>query len=143
MAYGGFNRVLKSDGGDSWDGSYSLSATDNSETLNLNGFRRIAVWIDSGEATGTSPTLDVTLEFSPDAGTTWVAYPATPNSQTGAAMTQVTTSNDDAAHVEFYEYLINGPNVRYRFVMTLGGTSPVFPSFEARVIGWDRVDGSV
>jgi len=144
MAYGGFNRVVKSDSGDAWDGSYSFAATDNSETLNLNGFRRVCFWFDVGTASGTSPTLDPTLEFSPDGGTTWCSYPAAVNSQTAQGITQITDSNDEQAHMEYYEHLVNGPNVRYRLVMTLGGSStPTFADLEVRVIGWDRVDGSV
>jgi len=146
MAYGTVNRVLKADDGTTlFDGSGNVAADDYSETLNLNSFRRVGLWSDCGVSSGTSPTLDVSLEISADAGTTWAQFPGAINTigTTDATMIQITESNDDAAQMKYWE-LANGPNVRYRVFLDIGGSAtPTITSFELRLLLWDRVDGSV
>lgn len=143
MAYGSVNRVLTADDGTTqWDGSATVAADDYSETLNLNSFRRVGLWCDYGTFSGTSPTMDISLEISADAGTTWSQYPGAINTghTTDATFTQITGS--DSTQFKFWE-LANGPNVRYRVFIDVGGTSPSMADFELRLLLWDRVDGSV
>lgn len=74
----------------------------------------IALWLVVGTVTGTTPTLDVKYEVSPDKGTTWVDFPS-------GAFTQVTASNAK-------ERLAFAPHcgVYGRISWTIGGTTPDF-----------------
>lgn len=73
-----------------------------------------------------SLTIDVTLECSPDGGTTWFPSPAAENASTGAALTQVagTTSSNVC---EFWPVnIIQGgkaTNALGRFIFTYGCTT--------------------
>ena len=142
--YGSFNRVVKTDGGTPIDGTLTMTADDYSETLNLNGFRRCAIWFDCGTFTDADENLIIKLEFSGDGGTTWNAYPGAINTvqTTQAKFATIDTTNDDASHMEWWE-LVNGPSVRYRIFFDFSGTTPNLDSCECRVICWDRYDGSV
>ena len=142
--YGSFNRVVKTDAGTPIDGSLTMTADDYSETLNLNGFRRVCIWFDCGTFDDADETLDIDFQFSGDGGTTWNDYPNAIGTvqSTNAALAQLDTTNGDQSHMEFWE-LVNGPDVRYRIFFDFGGTTPNLDSCECRVICWDRYDGSV
>lgn len=99
------------------------TATFNTQAVNPKGATRIGLYVDVGAKSGTTPTLDVTFQMSVDQGSEWVAMPAAANSQTQAAMTQVTT---DGIAYEFYECAIPEAYGRVRAVFTIGGTSPTF-----------------
>lgn len=100
----------------------SLGATFQSAAFAPHGAPRLGLFIDVDSATGTTPTLDVTLEISFDKGTTWVALPAAENSETGAAHAQVTTSATKV--FEWYNMCGDPEFTRVRAVFTIGGSSP-------------------
>jgi len=75
----------------------------------------VTVVAEVGTVTGTSPTLDITLEESAD-NSTFTAI-------SGAALTQITASNGRQV-VTFY----NRAQRYVRAVATIAGTSPSFPS---------------
>lgn len=77
--------------------------------------RHMHVFQTIGTVSGTSPTLDLTVEGSVDGGTTWFTLTAS------SAWTQVTAST--SKQVRRYEGPIP-PHVRA--VATIGGTSPSF-----------------
>lgn len=101
------------------------------------------LWYDCSASSGTTETLDITVEMSPDIGTTGtvqdIGYPADANSQTGAAMAQITAAG------EGFEYWRNvlpsegpqtGPGGEWgiRFFFDLGGTSPSFTLATVRLL---------
>lgn len=95
----------------------SISASQNQTGLdirpyiNTNGENMLA-YINIDNVSGTTPTCDVKVQESDD--------DATYTDITGATFTQVTTTA--ATEVIFFQ-----TNKRYvRFVVTLGGTSPVY-----------------
>ena len=102
----------------------TLTATDNTGTIKPKGANRVGLAIAIGSVTGTSPTLDITLQVSYDNGTTWWSLPASANSQTGAAFAQITATGN---HVEWYEICSDPEFTQIRAVLTVGGTTPVFP----------------
>jgi hypothetical protein len=69
--------------------------------------------VNVSAASGTTPTLDLTVEWSPDGGTTW--YKA----DTPDAFTQIT-----AAKQVVKSFTLKGTS--YRVVWTIGGTTPSF-----------------
>jgi hypothetical protein len=141
MAFSSVNRLLKNDAGQEIN-SLSISADDYSETLNLNGYRKVGIWVDAGTFTGTSPTCDIKVEWSADGGSNWVEFPVSSNSVTQAALVQLTTSNDADVHFEYWDNVVGSPLGRLRFFFDLGGTSPVCP-LTCRVIAWDRTPDAV
>jgi hypothetical protein len=86
----------------------------------------LGLWWSNVNTGGSSATLDVTLECSPDGGTTWVAYPADKNSQTGAAMAQVTSLDDSTKNAGAPEFYIqpfpHGGQWTWRAKFNYGGT---------------------
>ena len=93
------------------------------------------LWFDASAVSGTSPTLDVTVEMSPDTGASTVqdvGYPAAANSQSTATITQITAAGES---FEYWRYVlptrgVSGGGTRglwgVRFFFNLGGTSPSF-----------------
>lgn len=82
--------------------------------------------LDSAAGTGTSPTLDVTVESSDTLGGTYTAI-------TGAAFTRVTTTASQQSLV------ISKDEARrfIRIVYTLGGTTPSF-TFSVNAVGVNK-----
>lgn len=66
-------------------------------------------------ASGTTPTLDVTVEWSPDGGTSWAV------ADTSDAFTQITGT---ANGVRAKRFTVKGTQYRTRW--TIGGTTPSF-----------------
>lgn len=108
------------------------TATFQSQAYNLSDSEWFGLYLKLENISGTSPTLDVNVQFSPDGGTTWSSiYPDGENSETNAALAQVTGSSD----VEVMRYWRNivplqatgsGLNPQIRFNFTFGGTSPSY-----------------
>ena len=80
-------------------------------TVNTN----LKIVADVGTVTGTTPTLDITVEESDSSGSGYSAI-------TGAAFTQITATGTGAVEIH------TKTNKRYiRAVGTIGGTTPSFP----------------
>lgn len=115
------------------------TSTDNSGTLKDTAQSlpmypaNIVLILDCDTVTGTSPTLDLTFEMSPDGGTTWFVH---------SAFTQVTAAAELVARFRNYVgpgdaaiegtesgagTFINCPYGQdHRFQWTIGGTNPSF-----------------
>lgn len=94
--------------------SASRTADGDSGSLELRGGgRTLTLLVDVTAVAGTSPTLDLTVEWSPDGGTTW--FPA----ETADAFAQITAVGKVAKQFD-----MKAPD--YRVVWALGGTSPDF-----------------
>lgn len=99
--------------------SAARTATGNSGALRLpSPARSASLLLDVTAASGTTPTLDVSVEWSHDGGTTWAA------SQPTDTFTQIT-----AAGKAVKRFDVKGPD--YRIVWTIGGGTPSF-TFSAR-----------
>lgn len=94
--------------------SGSITSDGNSSTITANPkLGKIVLWVDVTAVTGTSATLDLAVEWSPD-GTDWASH------ETAQSFTQLvqaggaqTVLKDFDAHADYY-----------RVTWTLGGTSP-------------------
>ncbi len=88
------------------------TGTSYSESIDVGGYSEVICFLNTISQSGTTPTLDVSFEFSPD-GNTWMA--------TGDAFTQVTTSTG----LTFKRLTANfGKYLRAKIVV--GGTTPVY-----------------
>lgn len=94
------------------------------DPIALRGAQKVGLFVDVDSSTGTNPTLDISLEISFDKGTTWVEMPATANSQTQAAMTQIDTTIGE--YFEWYEVCGDPEFTQIRALFDFGGTSPVY-----------------
>jgi hypothetical protein len=102
--------------------SAARTTTGNSGAISA-GSRQIALGLSVTAQSGTTPTLDVSIEWSQDGGTTWfVAQP------TADAFTQVTTTLINAVRV----FVVKAPV--YRIVWTIAGTTPSY-TFSVREYG--------
>ena len=132
-----------------WDrahGNYNTTTTDaGAKTVSFTGVtqtnfdsRGAEITILCGTVTGTSPTMTATIQYSPDAGTTWINYgPASgtvtatgntilfqvyPTNWTVAGATPAALTTGATQTVQ-----INGTLPRtWRLNYTIGGTSPSF-----------------
>lgn len=99
-------------------GATVATASGNSGAINSllsthTGLSRLTIHLSVAAASGTTPTLDVSVEWSVNGGFTWhAADPAD-------AFTQITTTGDVAKSFEIKGSL-------YRLVWTIGGTTPSF-----------------
>lgn len=91
--------------------SAARTATASSEgTAAVENFDEIIVYLDVTAVSGTSPTLDLVYETSPDDGTTWFTH---------TTFTQVTATGKAIK-------LITTPGSFARVTGTVGGTTPSF-----------------
>lgn len=139
MAYSSFTRVLDDSNNIALTGAVK-GATFQSAGYKMAEFDQIGIVMDIATATGTSPTLDVKVQMSKD-GTTWLdTYPAAENTETQAALAQITAAKETA---EFWPcWLAAGSNDQLRFVFTIGGTGPSFTFTNAWVVGRKRARGA-
>jgi hypothetical protein len=87
----GINRELKTAAAAKFSAA-SLSATTNSEGLNVQGMASIGTAVDVSAASG---TWDITLQMSFDGGTTWMdTFPDDFNSGTQAALASITGATE-------------------------------------------------
>ncbi|MHC4145714.1 MAG: hypothetical protein ACYSUD_13155 [Planctomycetota bacterium] len=115
-------------------GGTSLTAatkTDSFDTAwySLSGVEYFGIVVDIGAVSGTSPTLDIDVEFSLDGGTTvFTEYPVSANAEAisgvstnAAGLTQITTS--DAQVAMYWQNMFpNDNNCKVRLECTVGGT---------------------
>lgn len=118
---GGVLRILKDSSGNELN-VLEKTATFQSETIALGEFEEIGLMHVWDETSG-SGTFDVTPEVSADGGTTWWSMPAAINSQTAAAMTQITADGNDIKY--WTNPLPNNTAARVRFVYT-AASSPTY-----------------
>jgi hypothetical protein len=100
--------------------SAARTSSGNSGEVDVSNYIEALVFLKSGAGTGTSPTLDVKLQVSPN-GSDWYDLP-------NGAFTQVTTSASSQVKQ------ISNLGRRLRVAYTIGGTSPSF-TFEVRLAG--------
>jgi hypothetical protein len=146
-AVGGFDLVWN---GATWDrvrnnlntttgDTGAKTATFNGATQTNFNARGAIITVLCATVSGTSPTMNVQLQWSPDAGTTWLAYgPVTGNvTATGNTATLLVypTHFDDASSTTAtalafgatVSKALNAPLPRtWRLVYTIGGTTPSF-----------------
>lgn len=93
----------------------AITATANSGSVNVLGYRRAMFVLEVGAVTGTTPTLNVTLQESPD-NATWVNVTNGAYTQITATQTGCFLMNVDLAQRQQYLRLVN----------TLAGTTPSY-----------------
>lgn len=94
--------------------SAARTASANSLTLDVGEADVLVLYVSNTATSGTSPTLDVKLQDSPDGGTTWFDV-------AGAAITQVTSGTSSQIVTATRKF-----SRKIRCVITIGGTSPSF-----------------
>lgn len=100
--------------------SAAQTTTGNSGALTIGGDANLgtAEWlvlgVDVSASSGTTPTLDVTVQWSLDGGTTWATTDGTPD-----AFAQITTTT---SKIKRFAALAG----TYRVVWTIAGTTPSF-----------------
>ena len=105
-------------------GTATRTATGNGTGIDLQQYDGdVVLFLDSAAGTGTSPTLDVTVEHSDTAGSGYTAI-------SGAAFTRVTTSASAQKLVVSKDEAKRYVRVTY----TLGGTTPSF-AFSVNGVG--------
>ncbi len=104
------------------DGTEATTASVNLPFNNV-GYNSFIAYLNVTAHAGTSPTLDVKFQDSPDNGTTWYDID-------DAALTQVTTTNGQQRLV------VNNAGPKCRAVVAVGGTSPSY-TFALDVMGVD------
>lgn len=100
-----------------------LTANATTDPLNVGHYNELMLFLNVTAQTGTTPTLDCKLQYSPD-GITWV--------DSGDSFTQITTTTG-----LFFKKAASIFGVYIRLVFTLGGTSPnytVAPKIVAKQI---------
>jgi hypothetical protein len=100
--------------------------------------------VDVGTATGTSPTLDVAFQHSPDGGTSWYTFAKfaqiTATGQRSLIFTPQVAMNQAASEQAIANtgsaVTINSPVVytNVRVLATVGGTTPSFATIKLWVI---------
>jgi hypothetical protein len=93
--------------------SAARTATATSSTFELYGAETLVCYLSVTAASGTSPTLDVKFQDSPDGGTTWFDIAGTSFTQATGTTTQVVSASRKFAR-------------KVRCVATIGGTTPSF-----------------
>lgn len=92
--------------------SAARTASGNGDAVATNA-NSINLLVNVSAASGTTPTLDLKLQYSHDGGTTWG------DAETSDTFTQITTTKVVAKRFD-----VKGPH--YRVVWTIGGTTPSF-----------------
>lgn len=101
------------------------------------------LWVNVGAGTGTSPTCDISLQHTPDSGTTWLIAPIRLVQVTTAASTQraifkIRLGENEAA-TQAATAATGGTlaanfvptSMSWRLTATIGGTNPSFPTIDA------------
>jgi hypothetical protein len=92
----------------------NVTASAQSGIIQVGSFKELQVFLDAANVSGTTPTLDVKIETSPD-GTTWYQI---------AAFTQVTTVASKQVLTLGSGFTAQGFGNQIRANMTTGGTTP-------------------
>lgn len=94
--------------------SAARTASANSTTFDVGEADVLILYLSNTATSGTSPTLDVKMQDSPDGGTTWFDIAGTSATQvTSGTSSQILTATRKFAR-------------KVRCVITIGGTSPSF-----------------
>jgi hypothetical protein len=93
--------------------SAARTATATSSVYDVGNVDNLISYLSVTAASGTSPTLDVKAQDSPDGGTTWFDIAGTSHTQATGATSEVKSATRKFA-----------PSIR--FVATIAGTSPSF-----------------
>jgi hypothetical protein len=94
--------------------SAARTASANSSAQDVGNADTLVLYLSVTAGTGTSPTLDVKMQDSPDGGTTWFDIAGTAVTQvTGSSSSQVTSATRKFAK-------------KLRCLVTIGGTTPSF-----------------
>ena len=149
MALRGRFKNLKNDAG-TLVSAAAITTTDYSETLSLGGLASFGIMVDCGAVSGTtSPTLNITPQFSYDSGTTWVSNPVSSyveskydpetSATTYMGVAEMTTTGDD--RIAYWRNPFpSDSDVRLRFALTIGGTgSPSFTLTAVKFFGRSEV----
>ena len=108
------------------DSSSARTATVAGATVTNFNARGAVITINVTAVSGTTPTLVAKLQYSPDAGTTWIDYTAKPVTATISATGQTTLTVYPSV-VEVANAAVSLPIPRIvRMHYTIGGTSPSF-----------------
>lgn len=127
--------------------SAALTATANGTTYDFpTDIEGGAFWVKCSAASGTSPTLDVSFETSPDGGTTWfIIGKMAQRSAAGQWRWKVSFKPVNEAGAESVmaatgsAVVLNTPIGKHlRAVYTIGGTNPSF-TLSVYFIGYRRV----
>lgn len=99
--------------------------------------------MDTGAGTGTSPTLDITVQSSIDGGTTWVICPIRSTQKTTAAAVEIFTfrpnlGDNEAGYAQVVaatggqlcKNFVPADYDNMRVTCTIAGTSPSFASLK-------------
>lgn len=97
--------------------SATKTATGQTDAIDASGVDELSVFLNVTDVSGTSPTLDVVIQDSPD-GTTWYDK---------ESFTQATAATSEAKRLTNF-----GKFVRVKY--TIGGTTPSF-TFEVKATG--------
>ena len=118
------------------------SATFDTAWYSLNGAEYFGFVLNLGAISGTSPTIDIDVEFTMDGGTTvWTDFPPAANDETenatgtnsGFSFTQITTS-DYQVMAYWVNPFPNDNNCKVRLEVTLGGSTPTIYVNDAYLI---------
>ena len=93
--------------------SGTQTASVNSTAINTGGYNGFVAHLNVTAHSGTTPTLDIKFQDSPDGGTTWFDIAS-------GAFTQVTTVDGKSRLV------VSNVAAKVRAVATLGGTTPSY-----------------
>jgi hypothetical protein len=93
--------------------SAARTATATSSTFEIYGAETLVCYLSVTAASGTTPTLDVKFQDSPDGGTTWFDIAGATFTQATGTTTQVVSASRKFAR-------------KIRCVATIGGTTPSF-----------------
>jgi len=106
----------------------TVTATEKSLGVKMGAYDQFGFWLDISTITGTSPTLDISFQWSEDSSNgvdgTWTSIVENrQGSQTAAAMAQITTTT--GANATFF---VNPSSIKgwVRANLTVSGTSPVY-----------------
>lgn len=103
------------------DASAAHTSTFNSATFNSNAASGIVIEVNVSARSGTTPTLDVNLQDSPDGGTTW---------NTVSSLTQITATGVGVKRLNLRDTPVAD---LCRLNYTIGGTTPSF-TFASRIV---------
>ncbi len=92
--------------------SAAQTSSGNGSAISVGPFREAMLTLNCTAASGTTPTLSVSIQVSDDGGTTWYTLP-------GTTFTQLATTGSQVGWMQGF-----GDTIRVSY--TIGGTSPSF-----------------
>lgn len=113
----------------------TVTTTNTAQTVTLPLADVYSFVLSTGTGTGTSPTCDVSIQITPDGGTTWLNSGLRFAQHTGTASVDMITVNQNKAMLtETTVVAATGGALakstvlsdKVRFLVTIGGTNPSF-----------------